>query len=380
MYEGGEGVQGLPEAPESIEADTGDRVDDVEETSDEPETAHETVQREYERLKAEAEAEDPGDQGGDEAPGEVLVEKAGKRGRGRPKKEAAAPAEPFKIPPPNRLTVEQKEIFHQLPDNLKRAAHQMFRDHDAHYTQVVQRATAAEREARGVVEAVRPYLLSHPELQEQGYTESRIVSSLIAAHQKLTDPKTARQAYADLGEQIGLDPEIIEAIKGQQHQRQQAPQIATLPTEAQEAINWARQQKEAQSQRAVAGMLAELQAVQNEMTPDGRYVFPKLHDPVFIQQWKPLVSDLARTLPYQEAAKRAYWALEGYPGNSSPVNQARFPAQNTQLERAQQAAVSVRGKSAPSAAGSYDIPDEALGSPLDSARWAYNQLTRGAGR
>lgn len=387
MSEGGEGLQGLREETEPVEPETEGGADDSIESDDGPESVRETVAKEYERLQREAEATTEGAEDAETEvsekpevkPGEKLVKK-----RGRPSKAdiAAREQQGFQIPAPNRLTLQQKEIFHQLPDELKRATHQMFRDFQAQHSQIVNKTTAAEREARGVSEAVRPYLLAHPELAAEGYTESRFVAGLVAAHQRLTDPKTQRQALAELCQQQGLRQEIVNAILQDAPAAPQS-QIATLPDDAREAIEYVKRMRTAQQTQAAQSILSELESVQNEIGPDGRYAYPMLHDGAFLEQWKPLVSALARTLPYADAGREAYRILTRGDGNSAQVNQARLPAQqNPQMQRAQQAAVSVRGRSAPSVPPGAnwldEIPVEKLGSPRDTVRLALENMRRGA--
>lgn len=386
MSQGGEELSGVREEAEPVESTEPEGASDDGIESDEgPESVHETVTKEYERLQREAEEASDGAEGGEPAaeekpqlePGEKLVKK-----RGRPKKDAPA-GEAFKIPAPNRLTLQQKELFHQLPDELKRATHQMFRDFQAQHSQIVNKTTAAEREARGVSEAVRPYLLAHPELTAEGYTESRFVAGLVAAHQRLTDPKTQRHALAELCQQQGLRQDIVNAILQDAPATPQQSQIATLPDDAKDAIEYVKRMRAAQQTQAAQSTLSELEGVQNEVGPDGRYVHPRLHEPAFLEQWKPLVSALARTLPYEEAGREAYRILTRGDGNSAQVNQARLPAQqNPQMQRAQQAAVSVRGRSAPSvppgANWMDEIPVEKLGSARDTVRLALENMRRGA--
>jgi len=384
MYEGREDLSELPEEAEGLEGEGADGGDEPQD-----ESVRETV----ERVVREAQTATDGADGGEKAPeeGQEPVEKAVKRKLGRPKKEAAAVAEPpaetgFQIPAPQRLTLQQKEAFNALPDALKRATHEMFRAQEAQFTQAVQKARAAQTEASGVLEAVRPYLNAHPELLEKGFTESRLVGSLIAAHQRLTDPKTARQAFIELGQQLGIDPAALEAIRGDAPAGpvdiSQHPQVVALSEEVKRLKSIYEGNQAQQLEAATQSVAAEFESVRNETTPDGRYLYPELHDGRFLEQAKPLVFAFVRAIPnlgYGEALKRACLQLRESTGNSHTGSQARFPAQSTNIERAQRAAVSVRGRSAPiSGAPSGEIPQEALGSARDTVRWALQQMRRGA--
>ena len=387
MQERGEAVSGTPSpstevaevaAVESASVDLGE-VESAEADESEPdESARDTVAR---ILRESTDADDDVEK---KNPTSVnRKEPKLVQGKNVEKKES------FSIPAPNRLTVEQKEAFHQLPDNLKRATHKMFQDQEAQYTKAVQSATNYGRESQHVVEAVRPYLLAHPELSEQGYTESRLVAALVAAHQRLTDPKTAKQTWLELGTQVGVDRDVLASLTSQFSQDGNAnydiskhPQFLSLQEKLNQVsskIDGAEKQK---FEGSVQRILSEMEAVREERDSSGRYLYPKLHDDVFLGQVKPLVSALVRALPglnYGDALKRAYQTVEGQTGNSTQVSQTRFPGNNEQLARAQNAAVSVRGRSSlNSSPGSViEIPKEALGSARESVRWALDQLRRG---
>jgi hypothetical protein len=394
MQQGGEGLSGvLPEA-EGV-ADTGAPEADLGGESDDigAESVRDTVEREFERLKTEAEAQGAGREGGEPPPaGEKPAEKVVRGKKGKAAKAEAAPAAGqapgFQIPAPNRLRAEEKEAFHAMPEPLKRAVHGMFRAHEAEFTQAMQRTVARERESQHVVEAVRPYLLAHPELSEQGFTESRLVGALVAAHQRLTDPKTQRQALAELAQQQGLGDNIVQAIigsgQGGAPDISTHPEIAALRERVARAESYQQQVQQQQFNGAVSGIVSEMEQVRNEMDATGRYLYPELHDADFLEGCKPLVSALVRALPgisYGEAFKRAYHTLKGQYGNSLQGIQTRLPANNQQTERAQQAAVSVRGRSAPMNGGTStwidEIPIEDLGDARRTTQLALENLRRG---
>jgi hypothetical protein len=368
-------------------------VDPVTDTSAKTEVpAKETARQTVERIFRESKAEDGSKDAEAEPEKEAEPSKEAKTVTAKKAtKTAASKTESFTIPAPSRLTVDQKEAFYQLPDNLKRATHRMFQDWEAQYTKSMQETVKAGREAQHVVEAVRPYLLAHPELAERGFTESKLAASLIAAHQKLTDPKTARETWLELGAtpQIGVPKEVLESLQEQlltpgsgAGDISKHPQFVALQEKLNAITSKIDSAEKTQFNATVSSTVAEMEAVREEKDASGKFLYPELHDNAFLERVKPLVSALVATIPdlgYGEALKRAYHTVKGN-GNSTQVNQARFPANNEQLARAQQAAVSVRGRSAPISAGGVvtDIPKEALGSARDSVRWALNQLRRGA--
>lgn len=370
-------TESTTEASESVSESAETEVSQTEE--EEPnESARETVAR---ILKESEDSTEGEKENGSEKPtsSRALQAKSVKK---------VQKGENFVIPPPNRLTVEQKEIFHQLPDNLKRATHKMFQDQEAQYTKAVQLASKQAKEAGHVIEAVRPYLLAHPELGEQGFTESRLVGALVAAHQRLTDPKTAKATWLELGENVGVDRDTLDklskAINGGQNGQidiSNHPQFISLQEKLNKLTSTVDGAEKQKFDASVQRIVSEMEAVREERDSFGKYVYPKLHDEAFLARAKPLVSALVAALPgldYGEALRRAYRTLEGQAGNSTQVNQARLP-EREQLERAQRAAVSVRGRSAPSGTPGTvtEIPQEALGNARDSVRWALDQLRRG---
>jgi len=130
-------------------------------------------------------------------------------------------------------------------------------------------------------------------------------------------------------------------------------------------------------------IVSEMEAVQLEKDSFGNYLYPELQNEQFLAATEQLVSALKGTIPdltYGEALKRAWSQLTGKPlGNSQGSHQARLPQANQIQNRAVQAAVSVRGKTAPSGKGANDIPADALnGSATDTARYVIAQMRRGA--
>lgn len=375
MSEGREDVSGVQEEaevlstlePEAPEIDDGPKE----------ETARQTVERVLKAAEKEAEEAETDEDKTAVEKSQVAPKKPEKA------KKAPRPEPAAEIRAPNRFKVEHKEVFNKLPPELKRALSDMVRDHEGSYTRAMQTAAAKEKEAAHVIEAVRPYLLAHPELQDAGYTESRIVSSLIAAHQRLTNPKTAKQAYYELGKQIGIPDATLQGIVAGQAQEPpditQHPQFRALQQELNQVKSTIGNSQQQQFNATVDTIVSEIEAVREETDANGRYLYPRLHDAEFLESAKPLVSALRKARPqlsYGAAFKEAHQILNG--GHSSQPIQARLPAKQTN-EQARAAAVSVRGRSAvaaPSQLDSSEIPPEALGSAADSVRWALKQLRR----
>ena len=386
----GEAVSGVQEEDGGIEvvkSPVEEETGGEEETTDtSSETARETVARELKKLQEETSGDagaETEEQPAPEAP--LPVKKSAKVKASKVAKEPEV-----EIAPPNRLTAEQKEHFNKLPAPLKKATHAMFQNVEAQFTRAMQDARSAQKEAAHIVEAVRPYLLAHPELAEQGFTESKIVSGLLAAHQRLTNPKTALSTYADLGAQIGLNKEkiaaILEIAKGNGFSGEdikQHPEFVSLQERfnALESKITGAEQKTLDAQ--VNSIVSEMEAVRDERNSAGQYLYPKLHDGEYLEQVKPLVSALVRAIPglsYGEALKRAYHTIEGQNGNSIQTPQPRLSAaQLGRTERSAAAVASVRGRSAPitSAAAVNEPPEEALKDARSTVMWALQQHRQG---
>lgn len=379
MSEGAGEVSGVREAAEELDfvedlTEDAEQETQADDTGSENETARETVERELSRLQKEASGE-----GG--APAEKGAA-AGSKEKG-----VKEPVELPPIAPPARMTAADKELFEKLPYELQRSMAKSYQDLQSMATKATMAARAAQKEAAHVVETVRPYLLAHPELQAEGFTESKLVASLLAAHQRLTNPETAIQAYAELGMQLGLDSDKLSDLLGDAGKPRNAasvdisqhPQFVALQNELKRVSSVVGGAQKQYEERAVGEALKEVQALQNEKDQFGRFRYPKLHDAEFLERTKPLVSALAKSLPdlsYGEILRRAHDSLEG---SASPAqaNQSRL-ANQRQLAAPQAAGVSVRGKSAPSSAGLMEeIPAEALGDARSSVVWALKQLRRG---
>lgn len=290
--------------------------------------------------------------------------------------------------PPARLSDSERGLFNRLPKKLKPAVARMFKEHQAHFTRTQQEASKvikayqqAEANSRHALEAVRPYYVSHPELAQRGITEGSFISMLVAAHQKLSDPKTARSEYIELGKSLGFNVGIDGENGGAQVQDfdiDKHPKFVALQNQLSQVIS-TQQQWATQSQ--AAPIVAELTAIQQEIDPrTNNYAYPELQDQWFINSVKPLVSETVRNNPgvsYGEALKRVIWSKRQQYGFSSGSNQARLPVNNNQNNRAVSAAVSVRGRSTSNGRSAPDVEITKGESPEQSAWAALEDIRRG---
>jgi hypothetical protein len=341
------------------------------------ETTTEIVKRSYDTLKRQS-------AGTPKEGGQAQVPPQRPQGSGREN-----------LVPPQRLTVEQKELFGQMAPPLQKAVHDMFRHHEGLLTKVSQEARAAQQEASHIIEVVRPYLRSHPELTEQGLTEAKLVAGLLAAHERLSNPQTAMKAFIEIGSQLGIDSNKLQAALGQggnnQNDISNHPQFQALQQELARVSSTVNQSQSAQQQyamqqreTAISQVTSEMEAVREERDASGRYLYPRLHDDAFLLDTKPLVATLAKRFPqlgYGELLKRAHDILaQQEDGQAQPGFQGspRLPQQTTRYVPPQAAGVSVRGRGAPLVPGDADdIPEEALKDSRSAVVWALKQQRGG---
>lgn len=292
------------------------------------------------------------------------------------------------IDPPSRLRAEGKAAFSKLPPDLQKEWARIHKDEEAQFTKTQQESRAELEKSREIRENVEIYLSRNPHLIEANYTPSKLINGLLATHQKLSnsqDKVTQIQTAANILSQIGIEDKyiipILEAYtSGTSEIRKPAPQPSPEFASLQEKVNRLELER---VQQMAAPIVSEMEAVRNEKDSTGQYMYPELFEDDFLDRVKPLVATLVGNVPnlsYGDALRRAYSSLTGKNGNSNYKHQVtKLPAnENKQPLRASSAAISVRGKSAPSFVGeATEIPKEALGSARESARWALEQLRRG---
>ncbi len=364
----GEAVQDVREESLPVEEK---EVQDEEAQGSDVESARETARRIFEELEAEDSEEAPSEGNEEDAEPVQSVEE------GAPAEEEAQ-EEHYEVP--QRFTAEEKEVFNQAPPKLKKALAAMVQNHERQFYKATEDLRIKEREASHVLEVVRPYLQSNPDLLKAGWTESKIVSALIGSHKRLTDPKTSQAEFVELGEQLGFD---MSGFKGTAEQRPDDPEIRALREELKRVKSFISEQQNAKQQEALDYVKSQIKAAQEEKDAQGRYLYPKLHDLNFLQQIEPLVRTLRQSTPgltMKDALIRAHLAVVGTtPGELVAQKPARLSENKSQkLERARAAVASARGRSQPTVVGDPgEIPEEALGSARDSARWALKQLRGG---
>lgn len=285
---------------------------------------------------------------------------------------------------PERFDLKTKEIFNQLPPELKKAVHSTVKNLEGMATRATQDARKAAEDNRFIQEAVQPYVAEFGRL---GLTAPQGIATLLAAHKRLVTPETSKEAYIALGKDLGFDTSFLEQDGESTNGNvdlSKHPQIQQLAAEnkrLREMIepvhSGIQKQQQSQNDAAEAQIFNELTSVINETDSSGRYVNPKLHEEEFLEAWKPLVSALIRTdktiKTYKEAGQRAYDRLVGR--SSSQSNQAKLPQNN----RSVTAGVSVRGRnSAPISARELTETEISKDETPEQSAWrALEDLRRG---
>jgi hypothetical protein len=305
-----------------------------------------------------------------------------------PKVEEAAQAPerivPDEIEPPARLSAEEKQEFKRLPKSAKETVRRTIQNLEGRFTQAQQQSSEAFNESRHILEAVRPYYTSKPELAARGITESQVVSGLIGNHQILTGEDYAARynKWIEIGQSIGVADEsgkpkglIPETPDGFLHPTAiQSAVEKALQTRLEPIESFVGSQKQLVEDQQATAAAQEIYEVIETKDAVGNYVYPELQDENYhIQQVKPLVVALVRSIPnlqYGEAYKMAVASLRTKNGKSGQLNPTGLPSNNnSHKRRAAQAGVSARGKTSV-AVRPDDIPPEAIsGDAMETAAW-----------
>ena len=388
----------LLEAQETeYESDAGGIEDGQEELDIEPlqgESARETARRVFEQQGDETDSEDKGNEGQEKrlrgADGKFIKKEA--EGTAEQPVQQKAEQASGEVPPPAAWTAAEKEAFKKADPKIKAAIDRREKELQSHATKRYEEVSKKEKEVDHIVQSVRPYLMQHPEVMEAGYTEATFISALVGAHKALQNPETKYQKWLDIGAEVGIDGETIAELKDiimgdsdgsmsrQNMDIRNHPDYIALQNRLQPLESQYQQQTEQQRQAAISEFTSRIQAVMDETDQQGSYIYPRAHDPGFVNQVRPLMSALLANEPNitpEAAFKQSYVALYGLPQRqpqARPTTQ-NFQNNNNFNQRASSAAVSVRGKT-PSATGQSpvdDVPKEVLKNARETARWAFSQ-------
>lgn len=341
----------------------------VEETSEELEEFEEVDEDEFiESLSEEGDSDEDVRETAERAARALLGEDEEESSEEEPEEAAEEPSSTVnqsidEVAAPERFSAAAKEAWSKTPAEVRKEFPKMIRDMQGHFTRKLQEVTGKQREAAGILEAIKPF---EKEWAARGVNRGQAVAALAYDyHLKVTDPKrsiaeTARRAGIDL---FDLAEEVAGGESGRSQGSQghvdisQHPQFIALQNQTQQLNNYIGQQRQAAVQADAKGIAEEIRSLRQERNPDGSQRFPAMNNPEFFKSVKPLVSNLRRISPglsWAEAFRRAYFTLEGYPqGDSSNGNQAGLPPGNNQPKARP---ISVRGASAPGP-GTFKLPD-----------------------
>jgi len=377
MQDGTEEVQPVQaEAPAPVEEPKKESVNETDGAA-EPESPRESVKRAIEELESE-----PRDETQDSKSFSSNGASTKKQNDGKSKEQS----EPEVIRPPDRFNVKEKEIFNRAPKELQRALVDMVKGQQAQFTKTTQEAAQAKQEAAHIVEAVRPFLASNPDLMKRGYTESKVVAELIGTYQKLRNPETKFSEWLSMGSQIGVDTDLIEEIKEAMdddgdYGSMPNPEVASLQQQVSALQSKLDGTERAKLESKTQSIVKEFHSVKDEQNADGTYKYPKLHDNSFIKQVEPLVLQALKNSPgigYADALRNAYHAYHAMTGDFQAAPQSAGLQQN-QMNNSQPRVVrptsSVRGKTTvPSSTAEPELPVEALSSPQATVQYLLNSM------
>jgi hypothetical protein len=363
-----------------IEVEEGQELEDTEleteSTEEEPksgkiETVRETVVKAIqENAKNKADTGDKGVESNDPEPAEKVTEKTAAKADTGPD-----------LAPPARFDAAAKQAFDKLPKHLKQVVSKTVRDLEGLTTRTQQEIAPLRKKYERIDELIRPH---RAEWAQAGLTDDQAIAELVATHEKLKNPKTKEQTYRWLAHNTGLSHLLKEEgaaateTAQPEYVRQLEQQVATLQQQIAPVLQNHQQFVSQAEAREVGTARQEVEAVQNEKDSSGRYRYPNLHDPQFVEQIKPLVIEAVRNVPnlgYGQALRRVY-EMYAQPVGTSPVQSQSLPAN----ARAFTAGVSVRGRSAPpqGMASEPEIPKAARGSVRDTVAWVIANRGRGA--
>lgn len=348
---GSPGIESI-EAPVEVETES---APEIEAKSDKPISRRDTIRKAMDigrkRLRGEEDGTetDQSLQGGEgeeksdlQDPKDEGLDKP-KRGPGRPK----APAE--EVVAPQVLSAEEKQDFNKMPVAAKKSFKRMADNFIANAQRHVQKAIEKEREASGVLEAVKPYF---NEWNMRGVKVGQGVAQLCAIWDDLH--KNREEAYVKLIARVGLNPQKVAQLLGggqtpSQNQNFSLPNELTQKIDSAYTFAQTQQQREqeyrqAQESNFWAQVGAGVDAARNETDTSGNYRYPQLHDQQYVQQIAPLIAQLHRADPrssFPDLAKRAVQMVEA---SGAALRGQQLPQQ--QGQRRQITPISVRSRGA----------------------------------
>lgn len=307
-----------------------DEVETVEvETAEKPvekvESVSETVRRAYEELQQGKQEEGKQQEEGRQ---EVLEQPETATDESKEQEAVAAEtpknggksADSENIAPPQRWSAESKEWFNKLPPQAKKEFAKAAREQEAYFTNVAQQLAAVRKEYQELDEITKVY---GPTLHERGLSVTQAIREFFAANHALEKEPVAALKRIMAAKGVTVDQLRDGDEPSGKPSKAENEQIALLRSELEQLKLKEYERESYTREQAVTSIADEFSQVRDQQDGQGRYLYPKMHEPGFMQGLKPLVIALRESHPeisWGEALKRAYHFREGTPAYTQQPN------------------------------------------------------------
>ncbi len=294
------------------------------------------------------------------------------------------------LQPPTILAPHAKKAFLNLPEGLKRETHRLIKGIQASGTRAQQDLAKSLEHSEAIRIPAENYISNNNITDPKGvpYTPAQLFNDLMSAHTNLSrDPD---RYIAQMIVQMEANPQNITAyLQGKNPSGvdiTKDPHFRALQTEHEQLKNKLSEREQSEASQRQAPLADAFAEVMREIDPaSGNFKYIELHEKAFSDSTKPIVAALLRTGRYtpQQALIKAWATLTGNEEHSQNGNQPILPTKQpvNYNDRAKQAAVSVRGKIAPTGAGQSNSADlelhEIPSSPTETARLILSRLSAG---
>lgn len=252
-----------------------------------------------------------------------------------------------KLDAPARWSVEKKEWFNRQPREVQEEVSRGWSEIESHTTKLWQDLQREKSQSEGINRIVAHYM---PKWGIAGLTPEQAIAELCAAQDLIQ--QNPLEAYDRLLAKSGVTPQQVHEYRQNRGQNNQVSQVSKTSENnltRQDILSIIQEWNQSNSQqRELYSAADEIRQVQREVGPDGRYVYPELHDSQYLERVKPLVEDVKKTQPtlsWAEATKRAINTLRILDGKvgSPSLNDPRL-SRRDEIAKVKAASVSIRGR------------------------------------
>lgn len=360
------------------EIETESPESEVEEPS-KPESAEETARAVWEELKAAAPEEDDKPAEKDIDPSEAgralaKSKKAKKRQTFVPAEDKEAAAEPAapapvtqdpELEPPQHWEVANKEWFHRQPLEVKKEALKWFKNAQAQTTRALQELNRERSAAQEINEVTSKHL---QKLDTRGMSAGQVIDQLFSFQHQINEDDVGaiiemmryrNLSLADLQDRLenGGAPKYAQNNQQQQQTYLTPQDLERIMAERDEKLN---------QQRATEAATEEVRSLMREMDAQGRYVYPELHDPQYVQRIQYLISHVRANNPdasWKEAYRQAVLTDRQTRGVTTGTHATAPRLTSKEIQTVKQASSSLRSRG-----GNGAIPRSAEPKPGETAR------------